>query len=203
MLWKRGLYTWNWNVTDKFTSTNTLTCLHNFIDSNNDVVPNRWQVIIWTILDYGTSPVPSISNVTWRCRKNFSQWERCFHWKLPCHWLKFLQQRRIAVVILGPLSRKVQEYSKYKRLPSHSILRIFKPQGDICGYVQVQVQVLYWHIYIIKTQMTIDIAYKHTKCFGYNRDHMDNTLGLYIYANGARNHGWFMSPWVHIRNNEI
>ena len=30
--------------------------------------------------------------------------------------------------------------------------------------------------------MTIDIAYKHTKCFGYNRDHMDNTLGLYIYA---------------------
>ena len=135
VLWKRGLYTWNWNVTDKFTSTNTLTCLHNFIDSNNDLVPNRWQVIIWTILDYGTSPVPSISNVTWRCRKNFSQWERCFHWKLPCHWLKFLKQRRIAVVILGPLSRTVQEYSKYKRLPSHSILRIFKPQGDICGYV--------------------------------------------------------------------
>ena len=23
--------------------------------------------------------------------------------------------------------------------------------------------------------MTIDIAYKHTKCFGYNRDHTDNT----------------------------
>ena len=51
-----------------------------------------------------------------------------------------------------------------------------------CFCVQVQVQVLYWHIYIIKTQMTIDIAYKHTKCFGYNRDHMDNTLGLYIYT---------------------
>ena len=33
--------------------------------------------------------------------------------------------------------------------------------------------------------MTIDLAYNHTKCFGYNRDHMDNTLGLYIYANGA------------------
>ena len=34
------------------------------------------------------------------------------------------------------------------------------------GLLEVQVQVLYWHIYIIKTQMTIDIAYKHTKCFG-------------------------------------
>ena len=33
--------------------------------------------------------------------------------------------------------------------------------------------------------MTIDIAYKHTKCFGYNRDHMDNTLGLYIYSHMA------------------
>ena len=49
----------------------------------------------------------------------------------------------------------------------------------------------------------INIVWAINKCFGYNRDHMDNTLGLYIYANGARNHGWFMSPWVHIWNNEI
>ena len=80
---------------------------------------------------------------------------------------------------------------------SHIIIYVVQVQ------VQVQVQILYWHKYIIKIQMTTDIAYKHTKCFDYNRDHMDNTLGLYIYANGARNHGWFMSPWVHIRNNEI
>ena len=86
----------------------------------------------------------------------------------------------------------------------HSGIGLVGKQVDSPGNaVQVQVQVLYWHIYIIKTQMTIDIAYKHTKCFGYNRDHTDNTLGLYVYANGTRNHEWFMSPWVHIRNNEI
>ena len=39
---------------------------------------------------------------TWRRRKTFSQWERGFHWKQFCHWLKGLQQHQIDVVILGP-----------------------------------------------------------------------------------------------------
>ena len=56
-------------------------------------------------------------------------------------------------------------------------------------------------------QMTRDIPYKHTECYGYYRDHMDNTksvyIYIYIYANWARSHGWFMSPWVQIWNNEI
>ena len=41
-------------------------------------------------------------------RKNFSQWERSFHWKLRCHWLEFLQQRQIAVVRQDPGLGKVK-----------------------------------------------------------------------------------------------
>ena len=41
------------------------------------------------------------TTATWCCRKNFSWWERSFCWKLCCHWLKFLQQRKIAVVRHG------------------------------------------------------------------------------------------------------
>ena len=43
-----------------------------------------------------------LTTATWRCRKNFSQWERSFLWKLCCHWLKGWRQRQIAVVRQGP-----------------------------------------------------------------------------------------------------
>ena len=45
---------------------------------------------------------PYLTTATWRCRENFSQWERSFLWKLRCHWLKGLRQRKIAVVRQGP-----------------------------------------------------------------------------------------------------
>ena len=45
---------------------------------------------------------PCLTTATRRCRKNFSQWERSFHWKLRCHWLEFLRQRQIAAVTQGP-----------------------------------------------------------------------------------------------------
>ena len=45
---------------------------------------------------------PCLTTGTWRCHKNFSQWEHTFHWKLCCHCLKFLWQRQIAVVRQGP-----------------------------------------------------------------------------------------------------
>ena len=48
------------------------------------------------------SPGPCLPTATWRCRKNFNQWECSFHWKLHCHWLEFLRQRQIAVVEQGP-----------------------------------------------------------------------------------------------------
>ena len=44
---------------------------------------------------------PCITTATWRCRKIFRQWEHVFHGKLCCHWLKFLRQRQIAIVIQG------------------------------------------------------------------------------------------------------
>ena len=46
---------------------------------------------------------PCLTTATWRCRKNFSQWERSFLWKLRSHWLKGLRQRQIAVARPGIL----------------------------------------------------------------------------------------------------
>ena len=43
-----------------------------------------------------------IINVIATCRKNFSQWESSFLWKLRCHWLKFLRRVAKTLVIQGP-----------------------------------------------------------------------------------------------------
>ena len=48
------------------------------------------------------SPGPCITNVIATCRKNFSQWESSFLWKLRCHWLKFLRRVAKTLVIQGP-----------------------------------------------------------------------------------------------------
>ena len=45
---------------------------------------------------------PCITNVIATCRKNFSQWERSFLWKLRCHLLKFLRHVAKTLVIQGP-----------------------------------------------------------------------------------------------------
>ena len=45
---------------------------------------------------------PCITNVIATCRKNFSQWESSFIWKLRCHWLKFLRRVAKTLVIQGP-----------------------------------------------------------------------------------------------------
>ena len=49
-------------------------------------------------------PGPCITNVIATCRKNFSQWERSFLWKLRCHWLKFLRRVAKTLVIQGPVT---------------------------------------------------------------------------------------------------
>ena len=49
-----------------------------------------------------TSAGPCLTTAIWRCRKNSSQWQRSFQWKLHSHWLKFLWQRHVAVVRQGP-----------------------------------------------------------------------------------------------------
>ena len=53
----------------------------------------------------GPTPGPCITNVIATCRKNFSQWESSFLWKLRCHWLKFLRRVAKTLVIQGPGSR--------------------------------------------------------------------------------------------------
>ena len=45
---------------------------------------------------------PCITNVIATCRKNFSQWESSFLWKLRCYWLKFLRRVAKTLVIQGP-----------------------------------------------------------------------------------------------------
>ena len=46
-------------------------------------------------------PGPRLTTATWRCRRNFSQWECSFRWKLRCHWLEFLRQRQVDSVVVG------------------------------------------------------------------------------------------------------
>ena len=53
-------------------------------------------------------------------RKNFSQWERSFLWKLRCHWLIFLRRVAKTFVIQGPADPLVflsnpQHISPYMR----------------------------------------------------------------------------------------
>ena len=47
-------------------------------------------------------PGPCFTTAICHCRKNFSQWQRSFQWKLHYHWLKFLWQHHVTVVIQGP-----------------------------------------------------------------------------------------------------
>ena len=70
---------------------------------------------------------PCLTTATWRCRKNFSQWECSFLWKLRCHWLEFLRQRQIAVVRQGPVLLFWVHHNILPRLdpttkPWHSLL---------------------------------------------------------------------------------
>ena len=59
----------------------------------------RWVVGTWL---HDRGPVACITNVIATCRKNFSQWESSFLWKLRCHWLKFLRHVAKTLVIQGP-----------------------------------------------------------------------------------------------------
>ena len=70
--------------------------------------PNRWAMGTSSAhrryIIYSTRSCINVA--TWRCSKTFSQWERSFHWKLRCHWLKGLRQRLNAVVIQDPVYPK-------------------------------------------------------------------------------------------------
>ena len=61
-----------------------------------NVVEEKW---IWWRHGIGTGLSPIL--LPRRCRKNFSQSEHSFHWKLCCNCRKRLRQRQIAVGIEG------------------------------------------------------------------------------------------------------
>ena len=67
------------------------------------------SMLAWKLLDWNVflstqlmTSGPCITNVIATCRKNFSQWESSFLWKLRCHWLKFLRRVAKTLVIQGP-----------------------------------------------------------------------------------------------------
>ena len=77
---------------------------------------------------------PCLTTATWRCRKNFSQWERSFLWKLRCHWLKGLRQRQIAVVRQGPavqLRVATKTICDWRDRHRYSILRTVRLGGRV------------------------------------------------------------------------
>ena len=61
----------------------------------------------WPVNSLHKGPGPCITNVIATCRKNFSQWESSFLWKLRYHWLKFLRRVAKTLVIQGPVTRKM------------------------------------------------------------------------------------------------
>ena len=82
-----------------------LTLLTGITDEVTKVQVKAVANAIWaqsTLVSYHESPGPCITNVIATCRKNFSQWERSFHWKLRCHWLKYLRRVAKTLVIQGP-----------------------------------------------------------------------------------------------------
>ena len=67
---------------------------------------NQYLLILPVTGDFPSyRPGPCITNVIATCRKNFSQWESSFLWKLRFHWLKFLRRVAKTLVIQGPVTR--------------------------------------------------------------------------------------------------
>ena len=74
-------------------------------------------------------PWPYIATTIWRCRKNFSQLQCSFQWKLRPHWLKFLRPCHIAVVIQGLEGIKCNTWSQTKCYKWCYIACLLKPSN--------------------------------------------------------------------------
>ena len=100
---------------------------------------------------------PCITNVIATCRKNFSQWERSFLWKLRCHWLEFLRRVAKTVSNTGPRCLASSVYKKHKlscfQFNPASCIYIDRLQWNVenravrhtrVGLVRVQFLPLHW-----------------------------------------------------------
>ena len=65
-------------------------------------------------------PGPCITNIIATCRKNFSQWERSFLWKLRCHWLELLRRVAKTLVIQGPVVKTFESNEWWCETPRRS-----------------------------------------------------------------------------------
>ena len=65
------------------------------------IYQHPWISLMWLENDMRV-PGPCITNVIATCRKNFSQRESSFLWKLRYDWLKFLRRVAKTLVIQGP-----------------------------------------------------------------------------------------------------
>ena len=110
-------------------------------------IHDDWREIPCSILNVCLSFIhssgPCLTIATWRRRKNFSQWERSFLWKLRCHWLRGLRQRQIAVVRQCPVSSTFVKY-----IHSKFVSRIYVIKCFAASYAQIhEVHVAFWGKY--------------------------------------------------------
>ena len=112
--------------------------------------PKIFRVVSSPERSGGQWPGPCITNVIATCRKNFSQWESSFLWKLRYHWLKFLRRVAKTLVIQGP----GREVSTTNRRVNVLMLRVFLIDvfQTLWGHFLSQhlIQVQFWRLHLIK-----------------------------------------------------
>ena len=104
---------WRYNERDDVSYNRQLDCLLNHFFSCRSKKTSKLRITGlcegYPLVTDGFThkgPGPCITNVIATCRKNFSQWESSFLWKLRCHWLKFLRRVAKTLVMQGPVTRK-------------------------------------------------------------------------------------------------
>ena len=102
------------------------------------------RALLLTTIGLQVRPGPCLTTATCRCRKNFSQWECSFYWKLHCHWLEFLRQHQIAVVrqCPGPLFKTSYQQISWSlnatRLGVRIIISLWNMAGTSAAVLQRQ-----------------------------------------------------------------
>ena len=78
---------------------NPFTSSHRCICMVADLHYLYWISMHFVMCCDSQSPGPCLATAIWWCHNPFSQWECSFQRKLHSHWLKFLRQHHVAVVI--------------------------------------------------------------------------------------------------------
>ena len=105
------------------------------------------------------NPEPCLTTVTWRCCKNFSQWECRFLWKLHSHWLKGFWQKQIAVVRQGPVMHILYQNRWYKQKTGLTAKTLHKTDNHLFlrNAHHISIAVKYLHIITWLSQVSCEI----------------------------------------------